>query len=269
MTYKNKLFTILLLVLAVGLFAKLDIPEPIGFVNDFANVLSEETVIRINDWCIELKEKTDVELAIGTFASIGTMDEKDFAVKAFEQWKVGNKKDEGILIIMGLKERRIRIEVGYGCEPYITDSYASRVFREMAGMLTKGSEDWDGAFTQGSLMLISAVAKEKGVTITGVSDFSQGKSTKKSDDDGGGAVLVVLFIIFIFLVILTRGKILLWLWAAANTGGGPGRGGFGGGGVSGGGSSPGGGGGVWGVGGGVGGGVRGGGGGGGGFKWWF
>lgn len=267
MTYKNKIFTILLLVLAVSLFGKLDIPEPIGFVNDFAQVMSEETVIQINDWCIELKEKTDVELAIGTFPSIGTMDEKDFAVKAFEQWKVGNKKDEGILIIMGLKERRIKIEVGYGSEGYITDSYASRVFREMAAMLAKGSEDWDGAFTQGSLMLISEVAKEKGVTITGVSDYSQGKSTKKDDDEGGGAVMLVFLIIFIFLIIITRGKILGWLWAwfILSGPGGGGSGGFGGGSSSGGSSSSSGGYGGFGGFGGFGGGRSGGGGAGGGF----
>ncbi|HPV14608.1 MAG TPA: TPM domain-containing protein [Candidatus Cloacimonadota bacterium] len=237
MTYKNKLIAILLLVLAFSLFSKLNIPEPVGFVNDFAKVMSEETVNQINDWCIELKEKTDVELAIGTFESVGeAQDEKEFAVKAFEQWKVGNKKDEGILIIMGLKERRLRIEVGYGAEGYITDSYASRVYREMAAMLTKGSEDWDGAFTQGSLMLISEVAKEKGVTITGVSDFSKGKTTKK-DDEGGGAVLIVFFIIFIFLIIITRGKILAWLWAWFILSGGPGSGGSGGSGGFGGGSS--------------------------------
>ena len=237
MTYKNKILTILFLVLAASLLGKLSIPKPIGFVNDFAQVMSEETVIQINDWCIELKEKTDVELAIGTFTSIGDLDENEFAVKAFEQWKVGNKKDEGILIIMGLKERRIKIEVGYGSEPYITDSYASRVFREMAAMLTKGSEDWDGAFTQASLMLISEIAKEKGVTITGVSDYSQGKSAKKDEGDGG--VMVVLIIIFIFLIIITRGKILLWLWAwfSVSGGSGGGSGGFGGGSSSGGSSS--------------------------------
>ncbi len=265
MTYKNKIFTILLLVLAAGLMGKLSIPEPIGFVNDFAQVMSEETVNQINDWCIELKEKTDVELAIGTFASIGDMDENSFAVKAFEQWKVGNKKDEGILIIMGLKERRIKIEVGYGSEPYITDSYASRVFREMAAMLTKGSEDWDGAFTQASLMIISEVAKEKGVTITGVSDYSQGKSKKNDEDVGPG--IITFFIIFIFLIIITRGKILGWLWALFVLGGGPGgggHGGFGGGSSSGGSSSSGGYGGFGGF-GGFGGGCSGGGGAGGGF----
>ena len=70
MTYRNKLLTILLLVLAFSLFGKLNIPEPVGFVNDFAKVMSEETVNQINDWH-RAQRKTDVELAIGTFESIG------------------------------------------------------------------------------------------------------------------------------------------------------------------------------------------------------
>lgn len=229
MTYKPRLWLLIIFALLIASLGSQTIPPPKGFVNDFAGVLSQETMLRLNDWSIELKEKTDVELAIGIFASIGSTDENSFAVKVFETWKIGNKKDEGILIMMAVKERRIKIEVGYGSEAYVTDAFAGKVFRTMAGMLAKGNEDWDGAFTQGHLMILEAVAKEKDVTITGASDFSKGKS--KAEDRKGGMVALYAVMFFIFLLVITRGDILLWILALGSGGGGGrgGPGGFGGG----------------------------------------
>ena len=230
----------LLALLALGLGAS-EIPAPQGFVNDYARLLSEETRVRLNDWAIELKEKTDVELAIGIFESIGTMDENSHAVKVFETWKIGNQRDEGVLIMLALKERRLKIEVGYGSEPYVTDSYSGDVYRAMRDMLPKGREDWDGAFTQGMLLLLQRIAREKGVTISGVSEFSKGTNNIRADKAKG---VVGLFgvLIFIFLIIVTRGRILevlLWMWilggrggggswGGGSSGGGGGFGGFGG-----------------------------------------
>ncbi|HOH59971.1 MAG TPA: TPM domain-containing protein, partial [Candidatus Cloacimonadota bacterium] len=86
----NKILFLLLCCLLGLLNAEdLKIPKPEGFVNDYANLLSEETRIRLNDWSIELKEKTGVELAIATFPDMGGMTEFDFGVKLYETWKIG------------------------------------------------------------------------------------------------------------------------------------------------------------------------------------
>ncbi|HCM16512.1 MAG TPA: hypothetical protein DHW79_11380, partial [Candidatus Cloacimonas sp.] len=112
-----------------GLFAQqLEIPKPIGFVNDFASVMSEETRNRINDWAIELKEKTGVEYSIATFPEIGGEDEVSFGVRLLAEWGIGSERDEGVLVFVAVKERRLRIEVGYGAEGYITDAYAHRAY---------------------------------------------------------------------------------------------------------------------------------------------
>ena len=64
---KFKRFCLIIgLILQVVLLFSIDIPEPVGFVNDFANLLSEETRNKINDWAIELREKTDVDFVIVT-----------------------------------------------------------------------------------------------------------------------------------------------------------------------------------------------------------
>ena len=215
-----------LLVLISGLMA-VSIPQATGWVNDFAGVLDTQTKELINDWATELKEKTDVELAIAIFPTFDGEDEKSFATKLIELWKVGNKDDEGVLIVMSVQERRLRIEPGYGSEPYITDAFSGNVYRQMAGMLSKGDEDWNGAFTQGSLLILERIAKEKDVVLTGVSDYSKGGSSQSNKK--AGLLLSYIIMFFIFLIMITRGNILVWLLYLFTTSGSGGPGGFGGG----------------------------------------
>jgi len=201
------------------------IPEPVGFVNDFAGLLSESTRNQINDWAIELREKTGTDFFIATFPDIGGANEVDYGVSVYKQWKIGSKRDEGVLLMLALKERKIRIEVGYGAEGYITDAYAAKVYNVMKGMLAKGQENWDQAFIQGSLMLLGKCAEEKGVTLTGMSDYAKRGSSSGSKPWG-------IILVLVFLVIITRGRILeILLWSSILGGRG---GGFWGGGSSGG-----------------------------------
>ncbi len=211
----------LCMILGLGLFAA-RYPDPVAFVNDFATVLSPETREQINNWAIELKEKTDVEFSIATLPDIGGIDENTAAVELFKQWKVGNNRDEGVLILLALKERRIKIEVGYGSEAYITDAFSGDVFRTMREHLSPGSEEWNSAFTQASLMILNRIAKEKGVQLTGVPAYSA-----RAEGGDSPIPMLIVVIVFIFLVIVTKGRILevlLWVLILSGRGGG-GRGG--------------------------------------------
>lgn len=238
----KSVFCLLAFVLVNLAYAR--IPEPVGFVNDFANILSTETRNQINDWAIELREKTDADFFIATFPEIGRASEVEYGVQVYKQWGIGSKRDEGVLVMVAVAERKLRIEVGYGSEGYITDAYANEVYQNMRSYLSKGSENWDQAFTQGSLMILSKYAQEKGVTLSGVSQYSQ-RSAKRVQRSGfGGIGLIVLFI---FLMIVTKGRILevlIWMsilggrgggssggsWGGGSSGGFGGFGGFGGGG---------------------------------------
>lgn len=238
MRFKHTFTIILLLLAGIILAQDINIPEAQGFVNDFAGVLSTANKNRINDWAIELREKTGVDYVIATFPEIGDVDEVTFGVKLYETWGIGSQRDEGVLVLLALKERRLRIEVGYGSEGYITDAYSNQVYREMASYLTQGAEDWDTAFVQGSLMLLSAIAQEKGVTLSGMSEYAQRQRT----GDGNASPLSVLVVlaVFVILMIVTKGKILnvlFWLLIFSRGGGGSSWGGGSRGGGFGGGSS--------------------------------
>lgn len=235
MKYRHFLL-ILALLFSFSIQAKdINIPKAQGFVNDFALLLTEESRAKINDWAIELREKTGVDYAVATFPEIGGENEVSFGVRLYKAWGIGTQRDEGVLVFVAQKERKLRIEVGYGAEGYITDAYSHQVYQEMVGYLSKGSEDWDAAFMQGSLMLLSVIAQEKGVTLTGMSEYSQNRSSSEQDSSPFGGL--VLLAIFIILMIVTRGKILLWMMIFSRGGGGGSWGGGSGGGGFGGGSS--------------------------------
>lgn len=261
MKHKRLLPFILLFMLTLLSAQSVKIPPAEGFVNDFAGLLSSETRNRLNDWAIELREKAGMDLMIATFPEMGDTNEFDFGVKVYETWKIGSQRDEGVLMLLALKERKLRIEVGYGSEGYLTDAFANSVYQEMRGYLSQGAEDWDAAFTQGSLRLLQKIAHEKEITLSGISAYSQTNSTGSGKSSAAGGI--VLLIIFVILMIVTKGHILellLWIFILGGRGGG-------GGGSWGGGSGGGGSGGFGGFGGfgGTGGGRSGGGGAGGGF----
>lgn len=224
----RKFLSLLFIGVMVSLaFAK--IPKPLGFVSDFAGILSPQTRTQINDWAIELREKTDVDLFIATFPDIGGADEVSYGVQVYKEWEIGSKRDEGVLLFLAVKERRLRIEVGYGSEGYLPDADNIKVIQTMRSYLSKGAEDWDQAFTQGSLMLLAKIAQEKGVTLTGVSAYSQGSSKSSRRMSGFGTL--GLIVLFIFLMIVTKGKILevlLWMFILGGRGGGWGGGNSGG-----------------------------------------
>ena len=124
-------FKLLGLFLSLNCFA-FDIPSsPTGRVNDYANVLSSS---EINQLSQNLKSIEDITKAQGAIAVLPTLDGQDIesvSNKLFKQWGVGSKeRNDGILLVIAMKEHKIRVEVGYGLEPIIPDAQANRFIEE-------------------------------------------------------------------------------------------------------------------------------------------
>ena len=106
-----------LMLVAVEALYGADIPQPQGWVSDYAGVISVEYRNKLNLLIEELEEKTNFEIAVLTVNSIAPYDEKGYARLIFDNWKIGKKgKDNGVLVLLAVKERRWRIETGYGAE---------------------------------------------------------------------------------------------------------------------------------------------------------
>jgi uncharacterized protein len=132
---KKYLIIILLLIsyylLGNAWGADVKFPAYVGYVNDFAGVMDAATVQKIQALCKELEAKTSAELAVVTVKTIAPLDIETYGVKLFEKWGIGKKdKDNGILFILAVEERKVRIEVGYGLEGVINDALAGQIMDE-------------------------------------------------------------------------------------------------------------------------------------------
>lgn len=108
-----------------------DFPEPTGYVNDFAQILSSSFREELEADLTNFDNETTAEIAVVTIEFLEDDSIEDYAVRLFEQWGIGKKeKDNGLLILIAKEDRKIRIEVGYGLEPIITDGRAGRIIRE-------------------------------------------------------------------------------------------------------------------------------------------
>ncbi|MBI3991067.1 MAG: TPM domain-containing protein [Candidatus Omnitrophica bacterium] len=127
---KRCIFITLCLLLAAGTLLGDAIPQPSGWVNDFAGVISSEYRNKLTSLIRELESKTSAEIAVVTMDSIAPYDEKTYARLLFDNWKPGKKgKDNGVLILLAIKERLWRIETGYGVEGILPDGLCGEIGR--------------------------------------------------------------------------------------------------------------------------------------------
>ncbi|MBM3942389.1 MAG: hypothetical protein FJ316_05605 [SAR202 cluster bacterium] len=122
------LLLLLALVLASAALAQAPLPQPVGHVNDFAEVISSDVEKPLEDALRLFQEETTVELVVVTVPDLGGDTVEQYAVRLFNEWGIGKKDvDNGVLLLLGVQERSIKIEVGYGMEPYLTDGQVGRI----------------------------------------------------------------------------------------------------------------------------------------------
>jgi uncharacterized protein len=246
------------------LIAQADPPRLTGAVNDFANVLDPASREAIADLSARLGQATGDVLVVAAVDTVQPWDIQGYAVKMFENGGRGigaRGKENGILILLAVKDRKVRIEVGYGLEEFIPDGFAGEVSREtMTPYFRQG--EYGAGLRAGAERVAGRLAEARETSIPGlaVREAPRARSRPSARFPIGLIVFLVLWILFSRP--WRRGRRRAWgggPWSGWSSGVGPFGGGFGGGFGVGGGSSGGFGGGF----GGFGGGRSGGGGGGG------
>jgi uncharacterized protein len=103
-------------------------PQPQGFVSDFAGVIDPFDREILESQLQTLADENGAEVAVVTVLTLDGDTIEDYAVRLFESWGIGQAEaDNGVLFVTALAERQVRIEVGYGLEPVITDGRAGRI----------------------------------------------------------------------------------------------------------------------------------------------
>jgi uncharacterized protein len=131
-----------------------------GYVTDAAHVLSDATRASLEAQLATLDASTTEQVAVVTVPDMGGDYIEHYAAALFAKWGIGRaKQDNGVLLLLAIKERELRIEVGYGLEGALPDSVAaSIILDDMTPLLKQG--DYDGAVEAGVRQIIAAIRGE-------------------------------------------------------------------------------------------------------------
>ena len=126
-----KTMSLLILVMACTAFVfSLEIPLLKARINDLANLLSSGEEAQLERLLEEAENKTTSQFALLTLQSLQGESLEDYSIRVAEKWKIGQKGlDNGVIVIIAMAERKIRIEVGYGLEPILTDAKCGYIIR--------------------------------------------------------------------------------------------------------------------------------------------
>lgn len=120
----------LLLVLALSLSGDEPIPAQNGLISDFAGIIDQETLSKLKDLLEKTKGGGKAVLAVATSKQTGPIE--DYSVRMAKAWGIGKKKENnGILLLVCPDEKAVRIEVGYGMEPTLTDIDSKRIIERI------------------------------------------------------------------------------------------------------------------------------------------
>jgi uncharacterized protein len=219
-------------------------PRSNAAVYDWAGVVSASEERTLESIIDELERKTGAEMAVVTIPSLEGGQIDDFANRLYEKFGIGQKgKDNGLLFLAAMRDRQMRIEVGYGLEGAIPDAKAGRIRRDVITPYFKANQPGKG-IVAGISVLSQEIAKEYGVQLTGTGNEDHGNRGRQQKQNP--IFTLILLVAFILFAIRHPHLAMLLLLSSGRGGGyrsgggggfGGGGGGFGGGMSGGGGSS--------------------------------
>jgi uncharacterized protein len=203
-------------------------------VNDFANVIDASSEQELERRIVALKNATGDVVVVATVPTLqpyATIEE--YAVKMFENGGrgVGEKgKDNGLLVVVAVEDRRVRIETGYDVEGVITDGFAGQTIREVILPPFRTGQYGQG-LVAGVTRLIGRIAEQRGVTLQNVPAAPAAVERPAAPRPRNFTPILFLIVLLLLMSRRRRRRRRYWgggPWSGWNSGVGPFGGGFGG-----------------------------------------
>ena len=154
------LLALLLISLTVLPVSARTIPAFKGYVNDYADMISGPVEAKLEQTLQSFERTDSTQLAVLTVDSLEGDPLEDFSIRVAEKWGIGQKgKDNGVLLLVAKKERRVRLEVGYGLEGVLTDLLAGRIIDDVITPRFKSGQ-FDQGFEAGVDAVVQATRGE-------------------------------------------------------------------------------------------------------------
>ncbi len=230
-----KAVTGLLFILILALFstwapaADVPFPKPAGAINDFAGIIPGQYKTAMENISRDVLDKTGTALVVAVLPTIEDGEVNDYANRLYQAWGIGKKgEDKGVLIFLAVKERRVRIETGYGVEGILPDGLTGEILDTYAVPSFRAGDYGKGLYDTLSV-IASVVAKDAGVTIDAAGANRPPPQTVKPQKKASIFHYLLLGVAVLFLLGTRQGRAMLpWILLLLMQGGGARRGGGGG-----------------------------------------
>ncbi len=183
-------FVFSLILFGTDIYAQ-KFPKPVGYVNDFAGVLDEGSKSRMTMLIAALKEKTGAEIAVVTVETTEPRAFEEYSVELASEWGIGKAgEDTGVLILLAMKERKVRIEVGYGLEGVIPDGLAGEI-RDKSILPDLRSGNYGSGLLKGVQAVSGIIAKEYDVDL---GSYNTNEARKYTSSATAGLIRLIIII---------------------------------------------------------------------------
>jgi uncharacterized protein len=175
--------------------------KPEGYVSDFAHVIDAPSKSALERYCATVERTTGVQMALVTIATLEGEPIEDVANTIFRAWGVGHKgKNDGIMLLLVIGDRRSRLEVGYELEPILPDGFVDGILSEMRPALRQ--RQYGEAMMAAAQTIGTTIAKAKNVSL----DTQLPRRMRRSSGDSipWGPLLIGLVLV-VFLLRAGRG----------------------------------------------------------------
>ncbi len=202
----NKLTTLtaVLLLFIVFPLAAASYPSPQGYVNDFAQVIDTATEQEIEQVAQALSNDGGIEIAVVTVNSLEGEPLEEYSYNLAKSWGIGAAgEDTGLLFLLAVEERQVRLEVGYGLEGDLPDGLVGRMLDEYVIPSFKRGAYGDGMLL-GTRSIAATLAKKRGFTLH-VANADQYVVEESNPLNSVLSFIFTLFIVFVFF-----GRMRLW-----------------------------------------------------------
>ncbi|MEC5147186.1 TPM-phosphatase domain-containing protein [Chitinophaga sp. 180180018-2] len=169
-------------------------PNPPSLVNDFAGILLKNEDEALEQKVVAYNDSTSTQIAIVTLKSVGDYDISQVSLKILRDWGIGSKgKNNGILILVSVEDRKIRIETGYGMEGAVPDAIANDIINQIIKPAFR-----EGRYYEGLNGAVDAIEKAAA---------GEYKADPKQSEPGisPGVIFLVIMVIVIIVSIISRG----------------------------------------------------------------
>jgi uncharacterized protein len=230
---------LLLLLFAAAPAAAQDFPKLTGRVVDAANLLTPADEAELTQKLAAVEQASSRQLIVATVPDLQSYPIEDYGYQLGRHWGIGQKEaNNGIILLVAPNERRVRIEVGYGLEPIMTDALSSVIVNTQILPAFKAN-DYPGGIKAGVDAIIAQMQAPPEQAEQRALEATRQQKSRSSEGDGGSIFPLIFWGVIILFFVLPmlrggrrgrryrrRGGVFIW---------GPGMGGFGGGSSSGGG----------------------------------